>query len=78
MPFIQITLGAGRSDEQKRDLVLDVSRSAARAVGVDETSVRVWIVEVPSTSIAAGGEILAERLAGASGASTPGPSGTSS
>lgn len=77
MPFIQITLGTGRSDEQKRDLVLDVSQAAAHAIGVDESSVRVWIVEVPSTSIAAGGEILAERLARANGASAPPPAGTS-
>lgn len=70
MPFIQVVLGTGRTAEQKRELVLAVSRAAAEAVQVNEAAVRVWLVEVPSTEIAAGGEILAERATKATGASS--------
>jgi 4-oxalocrotonate tautomerase family enzyme len=62
MPFIQVTLAQGRSESQKRDLVLGISRAAAEATGVEESSVRVWLVEVSPHAIAAGGEILAERI----------------
>jgi 4-oxalocrotonate tautomerase len=61
MPFIQITLGEGRTAEQKDKLVRSVSKAAAEAVGTAETSVRVWIVEVPTDVIMVGGQTLAER-----------------
>ncbi|WP_433274612.1 tautomerase family protein [Pseudonocardia xinjiangensis] len=65
MPFIQVTLGAGRTDEQKQQLVRAVSKAAAEAVGVPETGVRVWLVEVPAELVMAGGQTLAERTAAA-------------
>jgi 4-oxalocrotonate tautomerase len=65
MPFIQVTLGAGRTDEQKQQLVRAVSQAAAEAVGVPETGVRVWLVEVPSDLVMVGGQSLAERTAAA-------------
>jgi 4-oxalocrotonate tautomerase len=61
MPFIQVNLSRGRTPEQKRELVLGLSRAAADALGVSEYSVRVWIVEVSPDEVAAGGEILSER-----------------
>jgi 4-oxalocrotonate tautomerase len=65
MPFIQVTLGAGRTDEQKQQLVRAVSKAAAEAVGVPETGVRVWLVEVPADLVMVGGQTLAERTAAA-------------
>ncbi|CPS24024.1 MULTISPECIES: tautomerase family protein [Mycobacteriaceae] len=62
MPFIQVNLASGRTPEQKRNLVLGISRAASDALGVPETSVRVWIVEVSPDEVASGGEILSERL----------------
>jgi 4-oxalocrotonate tautomerase len=65
MPFIQITLGAGRSEDQKRELLKEVSAAASRATGSPEAAVRVWIVEVEPAQIMAGGTILADKIAAA-------------
>jgi 4-oxalocrotonate tautomerase len=63
MPFIQVNLGAGRTAEQKDSLIRAVSAAAAEAISVPEASVRVWIVEVPSTEVLVGGQTLAEKQA---------------
>lgn len=65
MPFIQITMGKGRTEDQKRALLREVSASAARATGTPEAAVRVWIVEVEPTEVMAGGTILADKQAAA-------------
>lgn len=46
MPVIQITMSAGRSVEQKRELVSVLTKEAARILGTSEASVRVLIYEV--------------------------------
>ena len=61
MPFIQVTLGEGRSPELKQQLVRAVSKAAAEAIDVPETTVRVWLVEVPADLVVVGGRTLAER-----------------
>ncbi len=66
MPFIQVNLGAGRTAEQKDALLRAVSAAAAEAVSVPESSVRIWLVEVPATEVLVGGQTLAERQAGSS------------
>jgi 4-oxalocrotonate tautomerase len=66
MPFIQINLGAGRTVEQKDALIRAVSAAAAEAISVPESSVRVWLVEIPTTEVLVGGQTLAERQAGSS------------
>jgi 4-oxalocrotonate tautomerase len=63
MPFIQVTLGAGRTPEQKDRLLRALSKAAADAVDVPEASVRVWIVEPAATEVLVGGETLAEKQA---------------
>ncbi|HVV19285.1 MAG TPA: tautomerase family protein [Pseudonocardiaceae bacterium] len=63
MPFIQVNLGAGRTPEQKDTLIRAVSAAAAEAISVPESSVRVWIVEVPATEVLVGGRTLAEKQA---------------
>jgi 4-oxalocrotonate tautomerase len=67
MPFIQVTLGAGRTPEQKERLLRAVSKAAADAVDVPESSVRVWIVEPSAADVLVGGETLAEKQARAVG-----------
>ena len=67
MPFIQVTLAEGRSDAQKQSLIKAVSKAAAEAVGVAETGVRVWLVEIPADLVMVGGETLAERTRDAAG-----------
>lgn len=66
MPFIQINLAAGRTAEQKDALIRAVSAAAAEAISAPEASVRVWVVEVPTTELLVGGQTLAERQAGSS------------
>lgn len=63
MPFIQINLGSGRSARQKDQLIRAVSAAAAEAISVAESSVRVWIVEVPATEVLVGGQTLADKQA---------------
>lgn len=65
MPFIQITMAKGRTENQKRDLLRQVSAAAANATGTPEAAVRVWIVEVEPTEVIAGGTILADKQAAA-------------
>ena len=63
MPYIQITMIAGRTEEQKRDLLAAVSQATADSIGAPLETVRAWIVEVPPTDIAVAGETHADRRA---------------
>lgn len=63
MPLIQITLGAGPTPEQKRELLAGVTRVAAESTGYPLSAIRAWIVEVPATELMIAGETLAERNA---------------
>ncbi|HXV45524.1 MAG TPA: 2-hydroxymuconate tautomerase family protein [Nitrososphaera sp.] len=46
MPVIQITMSAGRTVEQKRELVKVLTREAARILNAREETVRILIYEV--------------------------------
>ncbi|GHH82086.1 hypothetical protein GCM10018793_41040 [Streptomyces sulfonofaciens] len=70
MPFIQITMAKGRTADQKRELLREVSAAAARATGTPEAAVRVWVVEVDAGEIMAGGTVLADKQAAAARASS--------
>lgn len=61
MPLIQITMGAGRSAGQKRDLLAAVTRAAQESTGTPLAAIRVWIVEVPADELMIAGETLDER-----------------
>ncbi|MCZ2859964.1 tautomerase family protein [Blastococcus sp. VKM Ac-2987] len=63
MPFIQITMIAGRTEQQKRDLLAAVSQATTESIGAPPETVRAWIVEVPPTDIAVAGETHADRQA---------------
>ena len=63
MPYIQITMISGRTEEQKRDLLAAVSQATADSIGAPLETVRAWIVEVPPTDIAVAGETHADRRA---------------
>ncbi|GAA1649469.1 tautomerase family protein [Georgenia ruanii] len=63
MPLIQITMGSGRSDEEKRELLAAVTRAAQESTGTPLSAVRAWIVEVPAAELMIAGETLAERQA---------------
>jgi 4-oxalocrotonate tautomerase len=63
MPFIDVTLGTGRSPEQVRALIHELTQAAHRAVGAPLASIRVVIREVEPAHWAAGDVTVEERNA---------------
>lgn len=47
MPFAQLYILEGRSEEQKRALIEKVTTAIVEAVGAPKDNVRVWIHDVP-------------------------------
>ena len=47
MPFAQIYMIEGRTEEQKRAVIEKVTQALHEAVGAPKESVRVWIHDVP-------------------------------
>lgn len=60
MPLIDVTLGAGRSPEQIRELIHALHDAVGRAVGARPDHIRVVVREVPRTHWATGDITLAE------------------
>lgn len=50
MPFAQIYLIEGRTEEQKRAVIEKVTAALCEAVGAPKETVRVMILEVPNTN----------------------------
>ena len=50
MPFAQIYLIEGRTEEQKRAVIQKVTQALCEAVGAPKENVRVWIHDVPNTN----------------------------
>lgn len=55
MPIVEITLIEGRSKEQKRALVKEVSEAVVSSIGAPIEAVRVIIREIPPEHFAVGG-----------------------
>lgn len=47
MPFAQIYLIEGRTEDQKRAVIEKVTQAMVDAIGAPKENVRVWIHEVP-------------------------------
>jgi len=47
MPFAQIYMMEGRSEDQKRAVIEKVTQALHEAVGAPKETIRVWIHEVP-------------------------------
>ncbi len=60
MPFAQITLMTGRTDEMKADLIREVTDAIHKAVGAPKESIRVALYEVEKTEWGIGGVTAAE------------------
>ncbi|MEU0468095.1 tautomerase family protein [Amycolatopsis sp. NPDC006131] len=63
MPFIDVTIGEGRSPETVRALIAALHDAAHHALGVPGESIRICVRETPLTHYAAGGRTIAERRA---------------
>jgi 4-oxalocrotonate tautomerase len=61
MPFIDVTIAEGRTPEQLRALIHELTEGAVRALDVPTTTVRVVLREVPRTHFAAGDVTITER-----------------
>jgi len=63
MPLVEVTLAQGRSPEQLRAMISEVTDAVSRTVAAPKDAVRVIIREIPATHWAAGDVTLAERRA---------------
>jgi 4-oxalocrotonate tautomerase len=59
MPFAQISILEGRSDELKAELIREVTDAIHRSIGAPKESVRVAIYEVKKSDWGIGGETAA-------------------
>ena len=50
MPFAQIYMIEGRTEDQKRALIEKMTQAMSEAVGAPKENVRVWITEVPKAN----------------------------
>jgi 4-oxalocrotonate tautomerase len=60
MPFAQIFLVSGRTEEQMKAVIEKVTDALAEAVGAPRENVRVWIQEVPNTQWGIAGKTAKE------------------
>ena len=60
MPHVEITIGAGRTDQQLRSMISRVHQALAETVGARPDHIRVVVHEVPRTHWATGDVTLRE------------------
>ncbi|MGW0035427.1 tautomerase family protein [Gordonia sp. NPDC003376] len=65
MPFIDVTIAQGRSPEQLRALMHELTMAAHRTLDAPVANIRVVVREVPTTHWSAGDVTIAERQAAA-------------
>ena len=63
MPYVQISMIAGRTDEQKEALLHAVHNAVEETLGVPPEAVRVWISEFGMNEFISGGKTAADRRA---------------
>jgi 4-oxalocrotonate tautomerase len=73
MPLVEVTLTEGRSAEQIRALIHELTGAVERAVGAPAANIRVVVREIPVTHWAAGDVTIAERRNQARAADTGAP-----
>ena len=61
MPLVDVTLVAGRTPEQIRDLIDRLTDAVEQSVDAPRANIRVIVREVPPSHWATGGETIAER-----------------
>jgi 4-oxalocrotonate tautomerase len=63
MPEITINLAAGRTEEQKKGMMLDITQALVKHLGVDPEVVVIQINEAPLNNKMKGGKTFVERKA---------------
>ena len=61
MPFAQLYIAEGRTDEQKKQLIQKVTQAFVDALGTKPESVWITVQDVPKAQWGIGGKTLAER-----------------
>ncbi len=61
MPLVEVTLTEGRTAEQIRALIHELTGAVERSVAAPRPNIRVVVREVPTTHWAAGDVTIAER-----------------
>jgi len=64
VPFISIETFAGKSDEQKKRLIEEVTRAVTSSLGVPQEAVWIVIKDVPKTAWGQGGRPCSELYPG--------------
>jgi 4-oxalocrotonate tautomerase len=60
MPFAQIYLLEGRTEDQKRAVIAKVTEALHEAVGAPVENIRVWIQDVPKANWGIAGQTAAD------------------
>jgi len=63
MPMVRIEMMAGRTEEQKRDMVAQVTNVLVETIAAKPESVQIVIDEIQPTHWAVAGEIVADQRA---------------
>ncbi len=63
MPEITVSMAAGRTDEQKKGMMFDITQALVKNLGVDAEAVVIQINEAPLTHKMKGGKTYVERKA---------------
>jgi 4-oxalocrotonate tautomerase len=71
MPFVEVTMTAGRTDDQIRGMLAAVHDAMEASLGVPTQSIRVVLREVPNEHWQAGRVTMAEKKAAEAPDSTP-------
>ena len=61
MPEITINMAAGRTDEQKKGMMVDITAALVKNLGVEPDAVVIQINEAPLQHKMKGGKIYLER-----------------
>ena len=61
MPIVQIQLLEGRSAEQKRHIIYEMTETLARVADAPKESIRIIIQEIPSDHWGIAGETMTEK-----------------
>lgn len=61
MPVVTIQMAAGRTLEQKRQVIEEFSATLVSVLKVDLSDITIFVHELPRESIARAGRLLSER-----------------
>lgn len=61
MPFAQVYMVKGRTEEQLKAVIEKVSAALVEATGAPKEAIRVWITEVPNTHWGIAGQTAKDR-----------------